>query len=189
MELLATAAQLRLWLDLPADDVASLPDDRAALLLEGASRAVLTYCRRDQFTEEEVTVRVDGNGGRELLLPGWPVTAVASVVEDPDGATPTDLLSPTAYVEWSADGILSTIGGGRFARRARWYEVTFTHGYPAVPEDVRNVVLRVAARAVSNPEGLATEGVGGYNAGFAFDDTRLPTLSTPDRRDLHEYRL
>lgn len=185
VELLATAEELRLWLDLEANDTDELPTERAELVLEGVSRAVLSYCRRLRFLTGTDTVRVSGRGS-VLLLPGWPVTAVTAVVDDPDGDDPTDIVDD---IEWDESGVVSFALGGAFTRRARGYEVTFTHGYPEVPEDVRNVVLRVAARAISNPEGLATEGTGGYNAGFAFDETRLPTLSAPDRRELDEYRL
>jgi len=185
VELLAEPAELRRWLELDDDDTDALSDERATLLLEGASSSVLAYCRRRTFAEVEDTVTLDGNGAYELLLPGAPVTAVSAVTEDPDGDG-TDLL---VDVEWSADGILRRTAGGRFVRRFRWYTVTFTHGYETVPEAVRNVVLRVAARGVSNPEGLATEGIGGYNAGFAFDDTRLPTLSAPERRELGPFCL
>lgn len=186
VEALATPAQLRLWLGLPADSTEELPDATAELLIAGVSKQVLTFTRRSSFTSTETTVRVGGTGTGTILLPGWPVSAVTAVVEDPDGDAPGDLL---AYVDWSEDGILTLLTGGRWAARPRFYEVTFTHGYDEVPEDVRNLVLRVAARAFSNPEGLATEGVGGYNAGFAFDDTRLPTLSAPDRRELAAYVL
>lgn len=184
VDLLASPEELRLWLGLAADDVASLSDELATLALEGPSRAVLSYCRRIRFATGEDTVRLAG-GGTLLMLPGAPVTAVATVTEDPDGSA-TDI---TTSIDWTPEGLLKRLDGGYFAGRTRWYEVTFTHGFPEVPEDVRNIVLRVAARAISNPEGLATEGVGGYNAGFAFDETRLPTLSRPDRLELAPYRL
>lgn len=186
VELLATPAELRTWLELDADDTAALSDERANLILAGPSKAVLGYCRRPTFLSTEDTVRLDGSGWVDLILPGAPVTAVTAVVEDPDGDA-TELVVGTD-VDFSAHGILRRLNG-YFARRFRWYDVTYTHGFADVPEDVRNVVLRVAARGVSNPEGLATEGVGGYNAGFAFDETRLPTLSAPDRRELDPYRL
>lgn len=186
VEALATPAELRLWLGLPADATDELPDAAASLLIAGVSKQVLTYTRRSAFTSTTETVRVAGTGSGTLILPGWPVTDVTAVVEDPDGTAPGDLL---AYVDWSEDGVLTLFSGGRWVARRRFYEVTFTHGFAEVPEDVRNLVLRVAARAFSNPEGLATEGIGGYNAGFAFDDTRLPTLSAPDRRELDGYVL
>jgi hypothetical protein len=186
VEPLATPAELRLWLGLPDDATEELSDPAAELLIAGVSRQVLAYTRRSSFTTSTSTVRVAGTGSSTLILPGWPVSAVTAVVEDPDGAAPGELVD---YVEWSEDGVLELLSGGRWAARRRFYEITFEHGYAEVPEDVRNLVLRVAARAFANPEGLATEGVGGYNAGFAFDDTRLPTLSAPDRRELEPYVL
>lgn len=184
-ELLATAEDLRIWLELAADDEAELPATRAELLLEGVSSSVLAYCNRRTFAVVEETVRLDGTGSPEILLPGAPVVDLTAVTEDPDDAS-TDLL---ALVEWSEHGILRLTNGGRWVRRFRHYSVTFSHGYAEIPEAVRNTVLRVAARGVSNPEGLATEGTGGYNAGFAFDETRLPVLSPPDRRELDPFRL
>lgn len=184
---LATPQELRVWLDLAEDDTFNLPDARAQLLLDGVTSDVLAECNRTTFALVETTVRVDGSGTRELVLPVAPVTDVASVVEDPDGAAPTTLVVGTD-VEWSDAGILRRLNG-IFRRRFRWYETTVTHGYETTPEAVRNTVLRVAARAVSNPEGLATEGISAYNAGFAFDETRLPILSAPDRRALDPFRL
>ncbi len=186
MVALVTAAELRLYLGLAADDVLELPDAVADPAIEGVSALVLTYCKRATFDVVEVTARVNGNGTSELVLPGAPVTAVSEVVEDPAGLA-TPLVVGTA-VDWSQDGIIERLDG-RFVRRRRWYEVTFSHGYPAVPDDVKLVVKRVAARAITNPEGLATEGVTGYNAGFGSGDSRLATLAAPDRRDLDEFRL
>src|SRR5687768_14267595 len=103
VETLATPEELRVWLQLEADDVAALPDDRATQALEGPTRAVLRYCNRETLLSVEATVRVDGSGGHELVLPGAPVTAVDAVVEDPDD-TAVDV---TSYVDWSEHGILT----------------------------------------------------------------------------------
>ena len=194
MEQLASAEQLRTWLQLDGSDETSLPTNVADQALAGVSALVLRHCLRASigtFRATEETVRLTGSGGGEMLLPGAPVLAVAELVEDPDGAA-TALVAGTDF-DWDEHGIVER-RGGVFVRRRRWYRVRFTHGFvldegEMAPPDVVTVVLRVAARAISNPEGLATEGVGGYNAGFAFDETRLPTLSAPDRRDLDPYRL
>lgn len=200
VDVLATPEQLRRWVGLDPADVGALSEESATLLLEGVSGQVIHYITRNPEAttllapEEPVTVDLDGTGSYEILLPGAPVLEVAAVDEDPDGTLPVVLHSTeapvvTGYLEWSRHGILRRVDGGIFVRRFRWYRVSYRFGYEAVPEDVRNLVCRVAARAFSNPEGLATEGIGGYNAGFAFDDTRLPTLSAPDRRELDPFRL
>lgn len=195
VEELATPGQLRVWLDLDENDEAAIPTGRAQLLLDGVAGAVLDYCNRTTFgVIEDETIVVDGNGGRELVLPRAPLLDVTAAIEDPTGLHELVNLVPpdegwTERIEWSADGIVRRVDGGRFVRRFRWYSFTVSHGYEEIPTAARNTVLRVAARAVSNPEGLATESAGGYNAGFAFDETRLPVLTAPDRRELDPFRL
>ncbi len=192
-ELLSTPAALREFLELPAGEGA-LSDDRANLLLRLISGLVLDYLNRDRLTVEtgsggpEPTVELaDGTGTTVLLLRGEPVLDVVSVIEDPRGAA-AELVDGTDF-EWSAKGILRRLGGPCWARRARWYSVTYVPGYEEIPPAVELVVLRLCARAVVNPEGLTSEAEGGYSSGFAFDETRLPHLSRPDRLDLDPYRL
>lgn len=193
-ELLASPEDLREFLELPAGEGA-LTSSRATLLLGQVSGLVLSYCHRDRFTVDPagsgddgtISELVDGTGSRDLLVARTPLLEVVSVVEDPRGAA-TELLEGTGF-EWSAHGILERIDGSLWRRRFRWYEVLYRAGFEAVPPAVELVVLRVAARAVTNPEGLATESGGGYVSGFAFDETRLPTLAPADRRDLDPYRL
>ena len=184
---LASAADLRTWLHIPADDTDTLSDEHALLLIEGVSRQVLTETGRSEcgFMAGTVTGKVDGTGGPTITLPLWPVTAVASIIEDPDGLN----IDLTGRFTWNRTGIVTRSDGGVFTAGAGRFTYTATAGWDTVPEDVRNLVCRVAARAFDNPTGLATESAGGYVAGFAFDETRLPTLSAPDRRELVADRL
>lgn len=184
-ELLVTADELRDFLDVPVGD---LDDTRAELLIGLISGLVLDHCNRATFTVtvEPETVLLDGTGTTVILLPAHPVVEVVEVIEDPRGDA-TELVEDVDF-DWSAKGILTALVS-RWRRRSRWYRVAYRHGYPETPEGVKLIVLRVAARAVTNPEGLATEGTPGYTAGFAFDATRLPTLSAPDRDDLEPYRI
>ncbi len=149
---------------------------------------MLGHLNRAALEGEAVEVLVDGTGGSSLLLPVDHVLDVTAVVEDPR-STALELEVDVA-VDWNRDGILTRLDGGTFRRRSRWYSVELSHGLDEHEIDaVKLVVLRVAARAVVNPEGLATESMGGYVSGFAFDETRLPTLAAPDRRDLDRYRV
>jgi hypothetical protein len=190
MVMLASADDLRSYLGITSIDLA---DARADLLLAGVSGLVLDYCNRPSFdvVTDEV-VRLNGSGIPILLLPSFPVQGVTSVVENPDslsGGTPHDLITPTNYIDWSDDGVIERVDGAMFLRRRRWYEVTYSHGYAGVPDSVKLLVLKVSARAVVNPEQLATEAIGTYTVGYAPDETRLPSLSDADRRDLAPYRL
>lgn len=186
--LLATPEQLRLWLGLLADAEEELPTLAATNVIEGVSQLVCDYTGRPSIISEERTVRLTGSGSSELLLPGAPVTAVDEVILNPDSLDEGDPEDITDSVEWSEDGILE-YRGYRWPLRRRYISVTFTSGFVACPPSIRNLVLRVSARAISNPEGLVQELVEGYQAGFSFDATRLPTLSPPDERELWPYRL
>lgn len=179
MVALITPDELRNFLDV---DYGELDDERALEIIEGCSGVVLAFCNRTAFEELEEELLLDGTGSGVILLPAHPVTEVSSIVEDPRGAA-TVLLEDVGF-DWSAKGILTRIDGGRWIKRSRWYAATVKHGYAAVPDAVKLVVKRLCARAATNPEGLATESAGGWVGGYAFDDTRLPTVSKPDARDL-----
>lgn len=193
---LASPDDLRLWLGgLSAEQ---LSDERATLILEGVSDEVLEYTNRVELgfelkpADADHAVRVNGTGTKVILLPDPPVTDVVKVVEDPDGDA-LELVAGVDY-EWDEDGVLTRLAehwpsaGGYWRRRARFYEITYARGR-AVGTNVRNLVLRVSARAVANPEGLTQEGEAGYTNSYGFDATRLPSLSDADKLVLHPYRL
>ncbi len=172
---LATATELRLFLEV---DDAVLPDDRADLILTVVSGLVRDEAHQlfDQVETDEVDL--DGTGTDVLLLPELPVAAVASVLEDGSA-----LVDGTDY-DWSTNGVLRRLNG-QWIRRARYYTVTYTHGYAAPPDGLKGIVLRVAARIVDNPEGLVQEAIGGYSAGYRFDPA---ALNDADKRALDPYR-
>lgn len=181
---LATAEELREFLQQTEDE---LPDSRAELILVGVEGLIRDYTGRSFAETDGGAELVDGSGTIVMILPGTPVSAVESIVEDPDGAA-VELVAGTDF-EWSADGILRRLDGGRWFRRFRYYEVTYTRGYDAVPAAVKLVTLRVAARAVVNPEGLTQESAAGWSGGYGFDEARFAALAPPDRRELEPYRL
>lgn len=172
---LASAAELRLFLEL---DTTDLPDDRAELILSVVSGLVRDEAHQlfDQVETDEVIL--DGTGTDVLLLPQLPVTAVASVEENG-----TALVGGTDY-DWSSNGILRRLNGS-WVRRARYYTVTYSHGYAAPPDGLKGIVLRVAARVVDNPEGLVQEAIGGWSGAYRFDPA---SLNDADKRALDPYR-
>jgi hypothetical protein len=188
---LATAAELRTYLDLEAGE---LTDARAELILAGVSGLVRDWCNQLLTSVDDDVVHLSGKGATTLLLPETPVVAVTSVAEDPAGEN-TALAGPdddSPVYEWDDDGILTRIDGGVWRRRARWYVVTYDHGFADDSDElerIKQVVLRVAARAVVNPEGLTQEGAEGYSASYGADTSRLASLSPADRADLARYRV
>lgn len=178
--LLATDDELRQFLN---DE--DIDTDRAELLLGLASGLVRRYTGQlfDEVTDEALTL--DGNGTPVLLLPELPVNDVASVVEDPRGDALA--LADDTDFEWSEKGILTRLSGC-WRRRARWYVVTYSHGYAEIPGDVKGVVLRVAARGITNPEGVRQETLGSYSYSYGGSDAVGIVLFGPDMRELGSYR-
>lgn len=70
-------------------------------------------------------------------------------------------------------------------------DVTFTHGWAAVPALVKAVALSVAARAYDNPSGLRAESIDDYSATRAGSDDDLAgiTLTAAEKAALKPYRL
>lgn len=181
---IVTPAELRDYLQIPY-----LPDAPLALAIAGVEGLVRGYTGRPLVAVENEVARLDGNGATSLLLPKLPVADVVGVVEDPDGYA--NVLALGTQIEWNEDGIVRRVDGGTFARRLRWYAITYDVAAATFDElaVVKLVVLRVCARAAVNPEGLSQESVTGYASTFGFDATRLATLTDPDKVDLDALRV
>ena len=171
----------------PADDVVTTPQgpdpatvplaDPAALAAEvGApvrSRKVHDAIRRASarfrsavghpVTRFAETVRVDGTGTRALLVPSTPVLEVARVAVLEIGSW-RELVDGADY-EWSDSGALRRL-------RACWpgnlraVEITYSHGYDPVPEDVADAVLEQAAQIYRARTGITQMSTGGESFTF-----------------------
>lgn len=165
-------------------DTASADQARA-----DATALIEAYTHRS-FTEQvEVTEVKKVNGGKVRLR--QPVATIDTVLlVDGDNRLPTS---------WVFDGIATIIIGPattiiNLPERDYSFstvEVTYTHGYTAVPADVKAVGLALAARNYQNPGGLRSETIGNYsytNAG-ADDDVAGSGLLAAERATLNAYRV
>lgn len=110
-------------------------------------------------------IMLDGDGGRTLLLPATPVTAVTTVEIDGVAASIGD------EVRWSRAGILSRRGG--FPDEFQAVRVVYTHGYSVewttvdsalqrrlVPEDIQEHVMNLAQYLIETPLAVQSKTVG-----------------------------
>lgn len=125
----------------------------AVAAIVAASAAIQNECRQriEQVAADELVLTVEGDR-RTILLPEQPVTAVASVVED--GAT----LTVGDHYRWTAAGVL-TRRGRCWSSAWEGVVVMYTHGYAVVPDDLKGVCIRAAARAYQ--AGLRAAAAGG----------------------------
>mgnify|MGYP003389885387 CR=1 FL=1 len=106
-----------------------------------------------KFSSTATTYTVEGVGQRCISLPRLPVIAVQSVTVD--GVVVTDYvrIGPNLY---------RIVGFGGYSVYPAAVVVSYTHGYTAVPDDVRGAVLESAAQAYSNPDLAVREQIDDY---------------------------
>lgn len=150
---LADPAELAVWLGVPQTD------SKLQAALNAASRRFRGAVRHPVTLVFGDTVVLDGNGREALLLPAAPVTAVASVELD------SEVLEHGVAYEWSADGFLRRLGGC-WPDRLRCVEVTYSHGYAMVPEDIQEVVLDQARAIYAVTPGVQQKTVGSQSVTF-----------------------
>lgn len=187
MTALATVAQLKnvMLRDLGADDLR-----RAPQLLAIASTKVRTYTGVN-FTSTTETKRLRVRAGK-VRLPQAPVTAVSGVV-DMDGNTVSH--------EWYAGRVVdcnpTLLNEFEINLRripVQWVDVTYTHGYDPIPDDVVGVVCDMVAAALDSPpegapvvsetmgpfsesHGTTGSGVGGVQLTQTMRDALFPYMS------------
>jgi hypothetical protein len=87
---------------------------------------------RNPISLSSDTLTLDAHGSRSLLLPFAPVVSVESLTIDGVAYGPSDF-------EWSGSGMIRL--GSPMPDLWRSVEVSFTHGYAQIPQDVQEAVL------------------------------------------------
>lgn len=162
-----------------------------AIALSLASGLVRAYCGWELSQETDVTVDLDSDGGRVLLLPSLCVTKVSALTLA--GAS----LSPSDW-EWRRNGSLLWAPQGRFGGRGGWprgsrlVSVTYDSGYETIPDALRAVVASVAQRV--GVDGTVTqhlENTGGIqtNTTFSTAATQGAGLTLVEKAALDRYRI
>ncbi|SKM81074.1 Uncharacterised protein [Mycobacteroides abscessus subsp. massiliense] len=145
-------------------DLAKFESGDQQFFLDAAEATVRAWCGwhiAPSRREEELPCTVGQLG--TILLPSLHVTDVETV-------TVEDLTLDPADYDWDPAGFIhrNTVS---WPRRYYWpvygypsrrnAKVTFTHGYPEVPDDVKTVILELASKAIELPTSIASEVDGG----------------------------
>jgi hypothetical protein len=172
----AEAADLE---DFLQNDVTTAPAELALDIASGIVRAYVGW----SISQETVVLVTEGDGGNALWLPTKLLTAVTSV--EVDG----ELLTFGDHYRWTSSGRLRRIGAS-WPCLERSIEVTFTHGYNPVPDDIKGITLALAGRLYDNPEGLRSWSVDGLSETIAnpSSDAGL-ALTTVEKAALDSYLL
>lgn len=164
----ATPADLASFLQVPSVDTAS-----ATLILQIASDEIDAYIGQSLDQVVVTALLLDGPpmGSAQLVLPGFPVSAIASIeVQQPDG-TWTLLVDGVDY-HWSASGVVSRIFSSfdpndpvqpAWPTWAKSIRTSYTRGNAAVLGAVKGVCLTASARMFINPGAVQSEQIGGMS--------------------------
>ncbi|MET9396285.1 hypothetical protein [Kitasatospora sp. NPDC002965] len=178
----ATAEELRLLVRPNGTPFTADEEAQADLLLDLAAGAI--EAETGQALELGTdTVLLDADGGRTLILPRWPVTAVTAVTLTEDGTTLTH--GPTGYT-WSAAGLLYR-AATCWPRGPRAVDITYTAGHAPIPRGVRGIALRLAKAAMLTPGVLSQETLGDHSVIYASPEDAGMVLTAADRRTLGAY--
>jgi hypothetical protein len=175
----ATAADLA-----AATQRSDLSTESADLALASASAVIRSWTRQSitRVVDDVVTLRVLHED--ELILPQRPVVSVLQV-----------RVSGLTLLDWvlSGDRLLRTGGWRRLPGTTALpdpglVEVTYTHGYSEVPDEVRAVCLDLASMTLTNPSGLREVAIDDYRRVFASETLGSGVLSPAHREMLAGYR-
>ncbi|MEU9436597.1 hypothetical protein [Streptomyces sp. NPDC048252] len=174
----ATAAELTASMQTPVDAAA------ADLALASASAVIRRWTRQTitRVVDDVATLRIIDCG--ELVLPQRPVVSVSHVN-----------VNALVLNDWvlSGDRLLRA-GGWRQLPGTTTYpdpglvQVTYTHGWDEIPDEVRAVCLDLAASTLSNPSMLRQESIDDYARTFAAESLGLGGLSENHKALLGDFR-
>lgn len=179
----------------------AVDNDPANRAISEASAAIRNYTRQAIEAVTDETITLDCAGGARLFLPELPVTDIDEVIEDGETLVATD------DYKLGRHGILHRIGA-TWAVGIQVIEITYSHGYAAIPQTIVDVCTRAAARsyqaglktaAVSGVPGVQGLGLGDYNVTYASEGASgtpnmlgasgAPILLPSERAMLNEYRV
>lgn len=158
--------------------------EAAELALASASAVIRRWTRQiiSRVTDDVVTLRVIDVS--ELVLPQRPVVSVSQV-----------RVNSLILQDWvlSGDRLIRTGGWRRLPGTTTYpdpglVEVTYTHGWTEVPDDIRAVCLDLASMTVANPGWLREVSIDDYRRVFASESLGSGTLSAAHREMLSDYR-
>jgi hypothetical protein len=143
----------------------SSSDPRAQDILDGATQAIQNYCGWSIAPAEDIEVYLDG-GTEELYLPTLKLNSIDSITVAGEAVTEFEWSRRTGNVRRTSRVDFPDVYGD--------IVVAFNSGYAEVPADLKQIVLQVAAMALSSPTGATREQAGQVSMQWA---TTAPGVS------------
>lgn len=175
---LTTLEKVKSHLGISTADISK--DVKIAALVPGVSKFIQGQCARD-FEYQEFTLKIDGDGSDQLILPQYPVHEISAISVDGVAMESEDI----AALDLDRESGCIYKSSGSWPAGRRNIVITFFAGYlepdesesgdiAALPEDLVLAATRLTARAYerSTAEGTSSVSTGSFNVNFreAIDD-------------------
>ncbi|MGE7432762.1 hypothetical protein [Kitasatospora sp. NPDC001175] len=189
--------------DLEAAMQRTIDPMQGALAIRRASARVRRYTRQTITFVSQETIILPG-GDRVLRLPDRPLIVDANnpltVVELADlGGVQITCIEGRDYLRlgdeltrgypWYAPGRLMGWPRRNLGVWAPRVQITNSHGYQDVPDDIEDVVLDLATMNLTNPQGLRQEVIDDYSRTFASETIGGAVLTDAHKEALAPYRV
>jgi hypothetical protein len=176
---------------------------QAALAIRRASARVRRYTRQTLSFVSQETIVLPG-GDRVLRVPDRPLVVDASnpltVIELADlGGVQINCLENRDFLRlgdeltrgypWYAPGRLMGWPRRNLGVWAPRVQITYSHGYQTVPDDIADVVLDLATMSLTNPQALRQETIDDYSRTFASETIGGAVLTDAHKAALAPYMV
>ena len=183
--------------------------DAAEAAIDEAMAAIRNYCHQtiSLVEDDEHTFDVSARC-QKLFLPELPVTEISKVEEEDSTGTMAELTVTDDY-KLARNGVVHRVDYF-WTAGVQTVTVTYSHGHATIPDDVKKVCVRAAARAfqaglraaesdgISGVAGMTlgdysvtygSEQSGGVSGGSMLGASAAPMLLPSEKRMLDKYRF
>lgn len=177
-----TVAEFAKYLRRAAFEVGSDEEAQAQQALDAAVDTIENEAGQTLESSTD-TITLDGKGGRELLVPRWPVTSVTSVTVD--GIVL--VFGEDEDFTWSDYGVIER-HDDCWPTTRRSIGIVYTAGLATIPLDLKRIAWRLAASTWDNPGGLESEKIGDWSGKWT-SGMLSGELSEADKRVISRYAV
>jgi len=149
--------------------------------LEVALAAARHWCGWHVTPVREMTLTIDGPGGKLLVLPTLFVKRIQGIAEL---GVPMDL----GDITWSKNGRVAKRDATPWTDEFQGIEVTFTHGYDSAI-DFENVILAAVDRGHATASSGSIKAIGPFQYNSTFGAEAGPSFMEQEVSVLDRYRL
>lgn len=131
-------------------------------MITACSAAIAQYVSRTLLSST-FTKRLDGTGTKVLMVPDYPISSIASLAVD-------GLAVPANAYVFSNDTIVHQTGV--FERGIANVEITYTAGYAAIPDDIKQACIELVCYRYKERSriGEVSKSMGGQTVSFLQKD-------------------